>query len=108
MPDNSLNLQAELKKYQAAIKQEYENAVASGAGDQSQLEEYTQEYFKKNINMAAAQIAWLAQNAESESVRMNASKYVIERALAQSAKDADPIKALLTEISNLPKPPPEA
>ena len=95
--DNDKKLQDELRRYQAAIKQEYESACSS---DQEQVEEYTRDYFKRNINMAAAQIVWLSEHAESESARLSASKYVIEAALKQSEKDADPIKSLLSEITS--------
>lgn len=100
MPDeNPLNqdkLQEELKKYQEAIKAEYEASTKDNPDD---VEEYTQEFFKRNINQAAAQIVWLSLNAESETVRLSSSKYIVERALKQSETDKDPVKALIESLT---------
>jgi hypothetical protein len=99
MGDNTLtpdSLQAELNKYAEAFKQEYE---LNSAADPSQVHEYTKDFFRKNVHSAAAQIVWLANSAESESVRMNASKYIVEAALAEGDAAGDPIKDLLNRLT---------
>jgi hypothetical protein len=90
------NLQEKLAAYQQAIKEEYE---VSSEADPENIEEYTRDFFKKNIHIFAAQIAHLAIHAESETVRMNCSKYGIEAALADSRSDGDPMRELLTELT---------
>ena len=99
MGDNNLtqeSLQAELNKYAEAFKQEYELATAASPEN---VEEYTRDYFKKNVHSAAAQIVWLANNAESESVRGNMAKYIVEAAIAEGDAAGDPIKELLKSLT---------
>ena len=90
------NLQEKLAAYQQAIKEEYE---VSSEADPENIEEYTRDFFKKNVHIFAAQIAHLAVHADSETVRMNCSKYGIEAALADSRADGDPMRDLLAELT---------
>jgi len=90
------NLQEKLAAYQQAIKEEFE---VSSEADPENIEEYTRDFFKKNIHIFAAQIAHLAIAADSETVRLNASKYGIEAALADSRADGDPMRDLLAELT---------
>ena len=99
MGDDSLtqeSLQAELNKYAEAFRQEYE---LNTNVDPSNVEEYTKDFFRKNVHSAAAQIVWLANNAESESVRGNMAKYVVEAAVAEGDAAGDPIKDLLKKLT---------
>lgn len=96
-PENEKALQAQLEKYKAAIESEYKLAVENAP---EQVAEHTKEFFKNQAAQAAAQIAWLCMNAESESVRLSASKYIIDRGVADSASDGDPIKELLTQLTS--------
>lgn len=91
------SLQDELNRYAAAYREEFE--LASKA-DPENVEEYTRDFFKQNIHQAAAQIVWLASNAESESVRGNMSKYVIEQATKDAEDAGDPVRALLKKLQN--------
>jgi hypothetical protein len=103
-PDNSDSLQSQLIRYRAAIEQEYALAEkAKEAANTENLQAATREFFKENSAHAAAQIAWLSLNAESESVRLRASQYIIERGLADSAEDGDPIKQLLSDLTSKSK-----
>jgi hypothetical protein len=109
-PDlNDEKLQKHLNEYRAAIEEEFElkTKAAIQANDSDSVQELTQNFFKDNTAHAAAQIAWLAMNAESETVRLNASKFIIDKGLADSEKDGDPIKKLLSELTNKPAPTPE-
>jgi hypothetical protein len=101
--DNPDSLQSQLARYRAAIEQEYALAEkAASAASTENLQVATRDFFKDNSAHAAAQIAWLAMNAESESVRLRASQYIIERGLADSAGDGDPIKQLLSDLTSRP------
>ena len=88
-------LQAKLNDYHAAFEQEFTVAVEKSPDN---VIEYTTDFFKKNVAMAAAQIVWLVGNAESETVRANCSKYVIEQAGKDATGDGDPFKKLFAEL----------
>jgi len=88
--------EAKLQAYRQAIEEEYETSLDS---DPENVEEYTRDFFKKNIHMAAAQVVHLAGTAESETVRLNASKYIVEAALADSRADGDPIRDLMNKLT---------
>lgn len=94
------SLQQKLNEYSAALKQEYETKTAASPEN---LEEFTRDFFKKNVHSMAAQVVWLANNAESESVQLSACKYGIGLAFAQSEEDGDPIKNLLKELTGASK-----
>src|SRR5215831_1617231 len=92
-PDlNDESLQKHLNEYRQAIESEYKlrTEAAARADDSESVQELTHNFFKDNSAHAAAQVAWLAMNAESETVRLNASKYILDRGLADSSKDGDP------------------
>jgi len=93
------SLQEKLNQYSLALQQEYETKTEVAPEN---IEEYTRDFFKKNIHMAAAQIVWLAGNASKESTKLNAAKYVVEAALAEGRADGDPIKELLRSLQNSP------
>lgn len=111
MNDDNLteeSLQDELRKYKEAYQQEYEikmKRVADGEVDPKQITDYTRDYFKANLAGAAAQIVWLSSNADSETVSLSASKFVVEQALTDAKVDGDPVAALLAQLqANDPKP----
>jgi hypothetical protein len=102
-------LQAKLNQYHEAFRQEFEDSLKSADAN---VQAYTTDFFQKNVHHSAAQIAWLAINAESESVRLAASKYVVEMATKQSAEQTanDPIKELLESLTKKkaqPQPTPD-
>jgi hypothetical protein len=84
-----------LNSYAEAFRQEYEQSTKESPEN---VEQYTLDFFKKNIHSAAAQVVWLSNNADSETVRLSASKYVIDQALADGERDGDPIKDLLNSL----------
>ena len=94
-------LQQELAKYRKAFAEEFEVSLKSeeAAKDPTKAHEYLKHFFKQNLPMAAAQIAWLSQNAQAESVKLAASKYVVEHALEDSKKDGDPVAAILAALN---------
>jgi hypothetical protein len=90
-------VQAKLNSYAKALRQEFEQATA----DQPEsVHEYAQDFFKKNIHAAAAQIVWLSNNSTSDGIRLAAAKYVVEQALKDAKRDGDPIKDLLASLKN--------
>jgi hypothetical protein len=97
-------LQETLNAYRLAMEQEFKMAAEKAETAES-VQELTRDFFKENCPHAAAQIAWLAMNADGESVRLRASQYIIERGLKDSADDGDPIKALLNELKQAPTKP---
>jgi len=92
-------LQEELNKYAQALAQEFEAQVVEAPEN---CEEYTRDFFKKNLPAAAAQIVFLSNNAYSESVKLNAAKFVVIEALANTKQDGDPVKQFLKQLSNVP------
>jgi len=98
MKDESLtqeSLNEKLQQYRAAVEQEFESSVET---DPDNLTEHMHEFFKQNTAQAAAQIVWLAHNAESESVRKDLLKYIVDRGLEDAKKDGDPIMEALSKL----------
>lgn len=87
------SLQAELKRYQDAYKQEFDIAQAEKPEN---VIDNTLEFFQKNVSVAAAQIVWQAQNSTSDATRLAASKYIIERVFKGAVDSTnDPIREIL-------------
>jgi hypothetical protein len=95
-------VQEKLNNYHAAFEQEFAEAAEKSPDN---IIEYTQDFFKKNVAMAAAQIANLCGNAESETVRANCSKFIIEQASKDATGDGDPFKKLFAELQANKKQP---
>ena len=101
---NREKLQDEMTRYAKALAEEYE--LKSNVSPDN-IEEYTEEFFRKNCHMAAAQIVWLAGNAESESVRGNMAKYILEAGMRNDDKNRDPVKDIIAGLmANDAKPQP--
>jgi hypothetical protein len=94
------SLQEELNKYRKAYQEEFESTVSNEGLEN--IEEYTREFFKKNITTAAAQIVFLSGNGETDSIKLRASKMVVDLALADAAADGDPIKQFLKSLQKSP------
>lgn len=86
----------ELLEYSKALRQEFEDKQYA---EPENVAQHTQDYFKANSPHAIAQIVWLSINAESETVRMNASKYIIDHAIKKEDADKDPVSALLRKLA---------
>lgn len=97
-------LQIKLQEYQTAIQQEFESKAVDTPEN---VEEHLTEFFRKSAPSAASQIASLAMNAESESVRLSANKLIIQYAILEADRDGDPIKDLLKNLRKQPDPTPE-
>lgn len=102
-PDlNAETLQKELAKYRKAYAEEYETAMEQTPEN---APEYTQKFFRQNLPEAAAQIVWLAHNADSESVRLSALKLIVSQAILDATSEGDPVKDLLKQLSEKKKSP---
>lgn len=95
-------LMHELQKYQQAIKEEFEMSLKNAPVEDT--EEYVRDFFRKNIASAAAQVAWLAIHSDSDSVKLNASKYMLAMAIDEANGEGDPIKNLLKDLQTKPAP----
>lgn len=88
-------LKEEMSNYVKALEEEFRLKSES---EPENVEAYTNEFFRKNAHYAAAQIAWLSLNAESESVKLTASKLIIEKALKVESDEKDPIKDIIAGL----------
>lgn len=86
----------ELLLYSQALRQEFEDKQHA---EPENVAQHTQDYFKANSPHAIAQIVWLSLNAESETVRLNASKFIIDHAIKKEDADKDPVSALLRSLA---------
>lgn len=99
---------AELSKYRKALAEEFAreeatDSVLTGLDDPvSNVEKYTRNFFKQNLPDAAAQIVWLSCNSDSDSVRLRASKMIVDIALDDARQDGDPLKELLNSLKKTP------
>lgn len=89
-------VQAEMQAYALAVQQEYERAEATSTIPN--VVTSTRDFFKKHVDVAAAQVLYLAIHSTSDSVKLNASKLIITEALADARAAGDPIKDLLDEL----------
>lgn len=94
--DGDLDPAAELAKYAEALRQEYEIKIAETPDN---VQEHTKDFFQKVAHTAAAQIVFLADHAESETVRLNANKFILTQAFADEETEKDPLKALLAGLT---------
>jgi hypothetical protein len=88
-------LQQRLNEYSAALKAEFETQTKENPEN---VEEYCKDFFRRNVHSLAAQVIWLANNAESESVQLSAAKFGIGMALDEAKGEGDPIKDLLKSL----------
>lgn len=97
-------LKEEMSRYEQALEQEMNVKAES---DPENIEEYTSNFFRGNAHFAAAQIVWLAMNAESETVRGNMSKYILDTAYKVEKENQDPIANIIAGLkANDGKPQP--
>lgn len=84
-----------LNVYATALQKEFEEKTQA---EPENVAQYTKEFFKRNVHGAAAQIVWLSTFAESETVKLSASKYVVEQAIKDEEDAQDPVRDLLTKL----------
>lgn len=92
------SLQEKLNAYRKAHEQEFKLAASA----EEEVIKATEDFFKKQTPDAAAQIVWLAHNAESETVQANMCKFIIQMGTQDAKRDGDPIKELLADLKKKP------
>ena len=84
-----------LQDYSRAVREEFEMATAKNPDN---AEEAARDFARKHQGESLAQIHWLSINADSESVKLNASKYLVQLAISESNADGDPIKQIMHQL----------
>lgn len=97
-PELTPELQAKLNNYQRAIEEEFAQAEAKATKTGEDFETLIRETFKDHTPEACAQVVWLASNADSEGIRLQASKLIISEAFKIAEKEADPITKLIRDL----------
>jgi hypothetical protein len=90
------DLQRELQNYQKALLSEFE--LRNNPEEVEKVDQEVKLFFRKNVSVAMAQIVYLAGSAESETVRLNSSKYIIELAREAEKEDEDPIADIIKSL----------
>jgi hypothetical protein len=85
-----------LNDYAKAVREEFEMATAKSPDN---AEEAARDFARKHQGESLAQIHWLSINADSESVKLNASKYLVSLAISESHADGDPIKQIMNQLT---------
>lgn len=105
------DLSAKLAQYHKAIEEEYTAiTLASESGEADVVAEAARKLLINRTAEAARTIAWLAENATSESTRLAASKYILDNALGEKglARPVDPLESLVNELKGNTKKKAEA
>jgi hypothetical protein len=113
-PDDSLTeemAQSALKEYAAALREEFAEAQAKEAEEKRRpqdVEKAARDLFRTHAEEAALQIVWLAQNSDSESIRLRASTTVLKEAFEEGRFEGDPIRDLINGLfETTPEPAPD-
>ena len=94
------SLEQKLHEYAAAVRSEFAAAEAAANGDPKEnADQFAADFAKDNLGNSLAQIAWLSQNSTSDSVRLNACKFLTELAREDARKDGDPFKELMRRLT---------
>lgn len=95
--DTPESLEMKLREYSLAIRSEFEDAQQRLSEDED-AETFSIDFAKEQLPNNLAMIAWLSQNATSDSVRLNASKYLVDLARQSAVEDGDPMKKLFKTL----------
>lgn len=87
-----LDIQKELQNYRQALEEEY-TAKTEEAPDNT--DSHVRDFCRTHVASALAQIVFLMENSDSDTVKMNASKFIVTEAKDESRKDGDPIAEIL-------------
>ena len=94
------DMQTILQDYAKAVREEFEMATKASPDN---AEEAARDFARKHQGESLAQIHWLSLYADSEAVKLNASKYLVQLAISESNADGDPIKQIMKELTH-PRP----
>lgn len=84
-----------IREYAQSVREEFKIAAEA---DPDNIEEYARDFGRKHAGEALAQIHFLMHNADSETVKMNAAKYIVGLATDESSRDGDPVKQIVKEL----------
>lgn len=94
----------QMAEYRKSIEEEYERAEAKARSVDESVNNAV-EYFRKNTQAACAQVVFLMEHSSSDGVRLNASKYVIDRSFrGNTDAPGDPIANILKDLVVNQKP----
>lgn len=94
----------QMAEYRKSIEQEYALAEEKAQNVDESVKNAV-EYFRKNTQAACAQVVFLMEHSSSDGVRLNASKYVIDRSFrGNSDSPGDPIADILKDLVVNQKP----
>lgn len=98
--DTPDSLQAELKKYQRSIREEWDQTEPKSSDDPSSLRRKAKTLFLSSLPDLAQEVLMLAQHADSEAVRLQAAKFAIDFIVSPGDKGAeDPLKDFLKTLT---------
>jgi hypothetical protein len=95
--DDADSLEAKLRDYSEAIRSEWETAQTALKDDED-AETFSIDFAKQQLPNNLAMISWLSQNSTSDSVRLNASKFLVELARKSAVEEGDPMKKLFQTL----------
>lgn len=88
-----------LQEYAKSVREEFEIITKT---DPNNFEEAARDFGRNHGGEALSNILFLAGKADSETVRLSASKYIVELGRKESTEEGDPIKKLLKELAEQP------
>lgn len=91
------NLQEQHAAYVKALNEEFERKTAV---EPENVDQHMKDFFKANVHYAAAQVVHLSMHADSETVRLSASKLIITEARQAEEAAKDPMKAIIEGLQN--------
>jgi len=97
--DDAESLEAKLREYSQAIRSEWEDAQVT-LSDEQDAETFSIDFAKEQLPNNLAMIQWLSQNSTSDSVRLNAAKYLTDIARKAAVDDGDPMEKLMKKLTS--------
>jgi len=100
------SLQQQLSNYQKALEQEWGQSNLELPENHEQLVEATRKEIIRAIPKAVTSIAFMAEHADNENVRLKACMYLTDNGLGEGGKfnPEDPMDKLLKRLTENPEP----
>lgn len=96
---SSRELEYIMQEHARMVREEFEAATAENPEN---AEKAKVDFCRNHMGTSLAQIQWLSLNADSESVRLAASKFLVQGAIDESEREGDPIKELMQKLQAAP------
>lgn len=90
------SLESKLRSYHDAMRSEFE--IAEKAKDEAGAQKAVNEFLREHVPVALANIVYLMQHSTSDSVRLSASKTVINEVLKGELGAGDPVEELINSL----------